>query len=126
MIKRLADSIRNREGYAGMAVYRDDLLLFHDVLDPDLADKARRLFEESEIIFKTGGMSAVIRGFTVATFRAGSLLVVCRFGGRFTRPPVPMEEKTEYAMGQQPAHLMAREEAKRDAELMLRRLMSLD
>lgn len=126
MIKLLADSLRNRDGYAGMAVYRDDLLLFHDVLDPDLADKARRLFEESEIIFKAGGMSAVTRGFTIAAFRAGSLLVVCRFEGRFTRPPVPIEEKTEYSIGQQPAHLMTREEARRDAELTLRRLMSLD
>lgn len=126
MIKRLIDAFRGREGYAGMAVYRDGLLIFYDVLDPDLADRNRRLFEVSEATLRASRMTSIIRGFTIATFRAGSLLVVCRFEGRYTRPPVPAEEETEYAMGQQAAHLQTREEAKREAELMLRRLMSID
>jgi hypothetical protein len=126
MIKRLIDAFRGREGYAGMAVYRDDLLLFYDILDPDLADKVKRLFEESEATLRAGSMTSIIRGFTIATFRAGSLLIVCRFEGRFTRLQVPGEEEIEYALGQQAAHLMTREEAKREAELMLRRLMSID
>jgi len=72
-------------------------------------------------------MTSIIRGFTVATFRAGDLLIVCRFEGQFTRPPVPAEENTaEYTPGRQMAHPMTREEAKREAELMLRRLMSAD
>jgi hypothetical protein len=125
-IKRLIDAFRGREGYAGMAVYRDGLLLFYDVLDPDLANRSKRLFEESEVTLKASSMAAIVRGFTIAAFRAGSLLVVCRFEGRFTRPPVPVEEETEYAMGQQPAQLLTREEAKREAELLLRRLMSME
>jgi hypothetical protein len=126
MIKRLVDFLRSREGYAGMAAYRDGLLLFSDALDADLADKARRLFEVSEADLKAAGMAAVIRGFTVAAFRAESLLIVCRFEGRFSRPPVPAEEKTEYSTGQQAAHLLTREEAKSEAELILRHLLCTD
>lgn len=126
MIKRLIDAFRGREGYAGMAVYRDGLLLFCDALDPGLAEKNRRLFEQSETTFKASSMTSIIRGFTIATFRAGSLLVVCRFEGRFTRPHVPAEEETEYATGQQEEHLLTREEAKKEAELILQHLMSTD
>lgn len=123
MIKRLVDSLRNRDGYAGMAAYRDGLLIFYDAFDPVLADKARRLFEECGPALKAGSMALVIRGFTISAFREGSLLVVCRLEGRFTLPVLPEEEEAEYAMGQQEAHLMTREEARKEAELILRHLM---
>ncbi len=124
MIKRLADACRGGEGYAGMAVYHRGILLFRDGLDPDVADKCRRLFEESESVFEATRMAAVIRGFTVTAFRAESLLIVCGFEGRFTRPPELAEEgAAEYASGRQEDHPLTREEAKQEAELILRRLM---
>ncbi len=124
MIKRLADACRGREGYAGMAVYHNGMPLFYDAMGPDLAEKSRRLFEECEAVFKARSMAAVIRGFTVATFRTEGLLVVCRLEGRFTQVPAPAEEDTaEYATGSEEARRITREEAKREAELILRHLL---
>ncbi len=61
MIKRLIDSLRGRDGYAGMAIYREGTPIYCDLLDPGLADGHRRLFEESEAIFNKGRMAAVAR-----------------------------------------------------------------
>jgi hypothetical protein len=123
MIKRLVDAIRGKEGYAGMAIYHDGRLIFWEALDPGLADKSRRLYEESEATFRQSLMTAVIRGFTVVTFRLSGLLVVCRLEGQFAIPPSPSEETVEYATGRQEEHPLTREEAKNEAEALLRRLL---
>jgi hypothetical protein len=124
MIKRLVDALRGREGYAGMAVYHEDILLFCDAMDADLAEKNKRLYMEGENIFHAACMASVIRGFTVSTFRSGDLLVVCMFEGQFIRPPPPAPEDTvQYAPGREEEHPLTREEARREAELMLQRLL---
>lgn len=109
-----------------MAIYHGDRLIFWEALDPGLEEKNRRLYEESEVIFKPGLMTAVIRGFTVVTFRLADLFVVCRLEGQFSRPPAPAEENLEYTMGRQDEHPLTREEARKEAELMLGRLLGKD
>lgn len=126
MIKRLIDAFRCREGYAGMAIYRENELLFYEGLEPGFADKVRLLFEDNRTAFYTNSIIAIIRGFTVTTFRADDLLIICRLEGRFTPLPRPAAEEPEYLAGQQAAHLMTREEARREAEIMLKKLMSID
>lgn len=110
-----------------MAAYFEGRLLFCDAMDPDLADKHERLFADSESIFHAAGMASVVRGFTISAFRAGDLLIVCRLEGQFSRPPAPAREDTfEYAPGWQEGHPITREEARREAALMLQRLLGME
>jgi hypothetical protein len=126
MIKLLIDALRDQEGYAGMAVYRGDGLLFCDGLETGLADKMKRLFDDNKAIVRADSMIAVVRGYTINVYMADDILIVCRSEGRFTPVPRPGEEELSFSTGQQASYLITREEAKKEAGLMLKRLMNKD
>lgn len=126
MIKALIDALRGREGYAGMAIYLGDGLLFCDGFEHALADRAKSLFSEAESSFSSHRITAVIRGFTVSAFRQDSLLVITRSEGRFTSLPLPGPEEPEYVVTGPVTRLITREEARREAEHMLGQLMKAD
>jgi|GEM_PF-5286244 len=123
MIKSLIDSYRCLEGYAGMAIYRDGGLLFCEGIDPDFTEKMKALFLECGSSFKSTAAMAIIRGFTISVSRLEGLLIISRFEGRFTCSPVVDPEEPEYSTGKPLARLITKEEAKKEAEYMLKQLM---
>ncbi len=124
MIKAAIDALRAREGYAGMAAYRGGRLLFRDGLAPELADTMRSLFDQGEATFNAHTVTVVIRGYTITMFAFEDILLICRVEGRFTPISRPVEEVAEYAPGHEAVRLLAREEARKEAERTLKRLMA--
>jgi hypothetical protein len=123
LIKRIVDAMRGADGYAGMAVYRGDGMLFSEGLEPAYADTIKALLEETGGHFPVS-ISLIVMGYTISAFMAGELLVICRYEGRFTaRPPLP-DAEPEYTAGQAPPGLITKEEARKEAAAMLKMLMS--
>ncbi len=124
MIKQLVDAMRGSEGYSGMAIYRGDTMLFFEGLEPSYADMIKELFEEIGAHYPAREVSLIIRGYTVRAFVAEDELVICMSEGRHApRPAMPCGEP-EYTAGQAPPGLITREEARKEATAMLKRLMS--
>lgn len=122
MIKRIVDTLRGTYGYAGVAIYRGDCLLFYEGWDPGHAGLIKKFYDG--MLLPTDRIAMVIRGYTVTLFMLGGLLVACRSEGRFTPlPPLP-DEEPEYTTGLTTSGLMARDEARKEAEAMLKALMS--
>jgi hypothetical protein len=122
MLKRLIDVIRGQEGYAGMAIFLDSHKIFCEMLEPELSDKIKGIFLEGEAIFHAESMMAVIQGYTINAFMAGDALVICRLEGRFTPALRPCEEEPSYTAGHQ-EHRLKRDEARKEAENILKLLM---
>jgi hypothetical protein len=124
LIKRIVDTMRKSDGYAGMAIYRGDCMLFIEGLEPSYTDTIKALFEETGEHFPARSLSLVIRGYTVAVFTSGDMLVLCRSGGRFAARPALPDVEPEFTAGQAPPGLITREEARKEAAAMLKMLMS--
>ncbi|MDI6897494.1 hypothetical protein [Methanocella conradii] len=123
MLKHLIDTLREQEGYAGMAVYLSNRIIFYEMLEPELLNKIKTVFEEGEAILHAERMMAVIHGYTINAFKAGDALVICRLEGRFTPALQPDEEEPSYTTGHQKQRLIEREEARKEAENILKLLM---
>ncbi len=123
MIKGLIDTFRGRDGYAGLAIYRNDVLLFCESVEPSFAEKIKQFFLENESAFQTGSTTAMIRGFTITASRLDDLLVISRLEGRFTPSPGMAQEEPEYFLKEPSARLITKEEARKEAEIMLKHLI---
>lgn len=123
MIKRIVDRLRRAEGYAGMAVYRNESLLFHEGWDPGHAARIVELHRGLETRLAAKKTAVVIQGYTVSVFSSGALLVACRSAGRFTGLPALPDEEPEFTSGQAPPGLISREEARREAQAILKSLL---
>ncbi len=124
MIKGLVDVTRRSDGYSGMAIYRDGIMLFSEGMEPSFADRIKAMFDEARGHYPARSVSLVIRGYTITALMAEDVLVLCRSEGRFTpRPALPGAEP-EYTAGQAPPGLITREEARKEAAAMLKMLMS--
>jgi hypothetical protein len=119
MIKRLIDELRAGKGYAGMAVYGGDIVLFNEGMAPEYMDKMRCF-----MAFPARKVTAVARGYTISLFEADGFVIICRFEGRFTPVPGLDNEEPEFTTGLHEAALMARETAAKEAALLLKRLMN--
>ncbi len=122
MLKRLIDTIRGQEGYAGMAIFLDGHRIFCEVLEPELSDKIKGIFAEGAAIFRAEGMMAVIQGYTINAFMAGDAIVICRLEGRFTPALRPEEEEPSYTTGHL-EHRITREKARKEAEDILKHIL---
>ncbi|WP_325376977.1 hypothetical protein [Methanocella sp.] len=123
MIKRIVDLLRSTDGYAGIAIYRGQGLLFCEGWEPSHIARVVEFYSGPASHFQAKRMTLVIQGFTITVFMAGDMLVVCRSAGRFTSIPSLPEEEPDYTAGQAPAGLISREEARKEAEAMLKVLM---
>jgi hypothetical protein len=123
MIKATIDLYRARNGYAGMAIYRDGIALFCEGIEPELTERIRALFIEAESTFHSTYVTATIMGFTVSVNRHGNILIISRFEGKFVPPPAFIHEEVEYSTGEPAPYLITREEARREAEHLLGQLM---
>ncbi len=123
MIKELIDTVRGREGYAGVAIYRGDTLLFCESLELSFAEKIKILFAENEAVYHSKVTAVMIRGFTITASMIDDLLVISRLEGRFMPAPVVTQEEPEYDVKGPEVRLITREEARKEAEIMLKHLI---
>ena len=126
MIKAVIDLHRARKGYAGMAVYRDGMLLFCEGIEPDFVEMIKALFTDAETAFRSTYASAIIMGFTVSAISRGDIMIISRFEGRFVPSPDIISEDAEYSTGEPAARLITREEAKLQARHIIERLLGPD
>lgn len=123
MIKPIVDLMRSTDGYAGMAIYRGRDLLFCEDWEPAHVARVVELYDGLASRFHARNTALVIKGYTINIFMAGDMLVACRSEGRFTALPALPDDAPEYTSGQAPAGLISREEARKEAEAMLKMLM---
>jgi hypothetical protein len=123
MIKASVDVYREQKGYAGMAIYLGCQPLFREGIEPAFADKIKALFLEAEETFYSTRAAINILGFTVSATRKEEFLIISRFEGRFVPFPDIITEDEDYTTGEPATPLITREEARREAEHLLRQLM---
>jgi len=126
LIKGLVDVVRRSDGYSGMAIYRDGIMLFSEGMEPSLAGRAKAMFDEVRGRCPARSVSLVIRGYTINALMAEDVLILCTSEGRFTPRPALPDAEPEYTAGQAPPGLITREEARKEAAAMLKLLMSRD
>jgi len=125
LIKGLVDVVRRSDGYSGMAIYRDGIMLFSEGMEPSLAGRAKAMLDEVRGRCPARSVSLVVRGYTITALMAGDVLVLCTSEGGHARPALP-DAEPEYTAGQAPPGLITREEARKEAAAMLKLLMSRD
>ena len=117
MIKGVIDLIRDMPGYAGMAVYLAHNCVYVDLLDRELVDGMYDLLIESS---HTKAVTAIVRGYSILAFSVGDMVAVARFEGRYFQVPTIRPEDDDIAPAESAPRLMSREEARREAEQLLR------
>jgi hypothetical protein len=119
LIKGLIDLVRDMPGYAGMAVYFAHRRVYLDLLDEKYSDGLYDLYLESPGVT---AITAIVRGYSILAFSVGDIVVVSRFEGRyFQAPMISLDEDDIVPAGPAP-RLMSREEARREAQELLRSL----
>ena len=117
MIKGVIDVIRDIPGYAGMAVYFAQRCAYSDILDEKYADGMYDLYVESPGV---KAITAIMRGYSILAFGVGDIIVVSRFEGRYFRVPDISPEEDDIVPAGPAPRLMSREEARREAQELLR------
>ena len=117
MIKAVIDLIRDMPGYAGMAVYFSYNCVYSDLLDRKLVDGMCDLYIES---LHAEAITAIVRGYSILAFSVDDIVVVARFEGRFSRVPAIILETDDIAPAGPAPRLISREEARREAQQLLR------
>lgn len=120
MIKGAIDMVRELPGYAGMAVYLVNGCIYQDALDEKLAAGMYDLFYERSRMDNATTLTAIIRGYSILAFSVGDLAVVARFEGRYFQAPKICPEEDDIAPVEPTPRLMSRDEARREAQELLR------
>lgn len=118
LIKGVIDVVRETPGYAGMAVYFAHDCVYADAIDRNIADGMYDLLIDGSHV---KSITAIVRGYSILAFSVGDTAVVARFEGRYFHMPRLSPEEDDIVALEPAPRLISRDEARREAQQLLRR-----
>lgn len=116
LIKEAIDRLRESPGYAGMVLYLEEETAFIEGIEPELADGLRALLPQN-----AKSITAIMRGYSLIVLRSEDMVAIARLEGRYGTVPAITIEEDDIAIVEPVPRLMTREEARHEAEELLRR-----
>lgn len=99
-----------------MAIYYESVCVYIDLIDEGLADGMYRIFAESP----GKRVTAIARSYTIMALDVSELTVVARLEGRYAALPDIGPDDDDIAIAEPAPRLMTRDEARLEAQELLK------
>jgi hypothetical protein len=117
----MIDRARSYEGFAGIAIFKNDEQVFIDSIESSFAFDVLFLFKKiSEKGFKN--MTAIKKGYSTLIYSIDDIMIMIRLSGKRYDIPIVSLIEPDFIGPQQMTGLPPREKAENDAREMLKKL----